>query len=218
MVKVLCAAPCGKNPVCDGFYDCFYDLVLPEGSQRLRAKGGSLPSNRNEIIKKAQEGGFTHVFLIDDDNMVAHDFVSRLLAHDKDVVAGHCLQRLPPFRSYVFGGMNEEGKLGFQNLTVETGLVKVTGVGTSGILIKTSVFDKLTKPYFYHTFRSETEWGDDINFNKSLTENNIEIYCDLDATIWHATNASVAPIFEDGQWKFQIKIGDAIAKFPVHAD
>src|SRR5712672_3551326 len=107
-IKVLVAAPCGKTPVCDGFYDCFYGLQLPEGSIKLRAKSGSVPQNLNAIINEAIKYEATHVFIVEDDSMFAPDTVLRLLSHDKDVVTGLCLQRNPPFRPYIYDGFDNE--------------------------------------------------------------------------------------------------------------
>ena len=106
MIKVLVGAPCGKQPVCDAFYDCFYGLQLPEGSIKIRAKSGSVPQNLNALVDEAIKYECTHLFIVEDDSMFAPDVVMRLLSHDKDVVTGLCLQRNPPFRPYIYDGFD----------------------------------------------------------------------------------------------------------------
>lgn len=214
MTKVLIGAPCGSNPRVASFYDCFYGLKGPEGSKHQRVTGGSLANNRNTLVRLAQEGGYSHLLFVDDDTMFSPDLLIQLLSHDKDVVSSHCLQKSAPFRPYIFDGMDLDGKFKFQKLKGETGLIKVLGVGIGGFLIKTSVFDKLPKPYFYTHYNGETEWWDDILFNKTLIENDVEIYCDLNATIFHATPASVAPMFKNGKWVTIVMIGDFLIELP----
>src|SRR3954462_7707539 len=105
-MKVLVGAPCGKNPVCDVFYDCFYGLQLPAGSIAQRARSGSVPQNLNALVDNAINGDFDYLFIVEDDSMFAPDTVLRLLAHDKDVVTGLCLQRHPPFLPYIYEGFD----------------------------------------------------------------------------------------------------------------
>lgn len=210
-MSVLLAAPCGETPRCDVFYDNFYNLNLPEGSFRERVRGGSLSANRNRIVEIAKERKLSHIFFVDDDTMFHPNMVLDLLAHSKDVVAGHCCQRLPPFRSYVFDSI-QDGKLGFKNLTNETGLIKVLGVGVGGFLIRTGVFDYLPKPYFCNNYVGEVEWGDDILFNKKLIEAQIEVYCDLDQRIFHASKCAVYPEFKDGKWTKCVVVGSSVIR------
>lgn len=210
MKTVLAGAPCGKTPVCDGFYDCFYGLILPEGSKIQRAKGGSVPQNLNALVDIALGDKHDYIFIVEDDSMFAPDSVLRLLAHDKDVVTGLCLARFPPFNPYVYGGLDEEGRILWRKVdNSETGLIKVLATGMGGVLIKTEVFQKLKRPYFEHYFDSkEQEWGQDIVFQKKLIDAGIQVYCDLDVTIWHATHCSLAMLHEDGKWNKNIRIGD----------
>jgi|SRR6185295_720332 len=215
-VKVYCAAPCGKTPVCDSFYDCFYGLILPEGSVRQRIKGGSVPANLNSIIRLAQEGDFTHVFIVEDDSMFPPATVINLLTHDKDVVTGLCPNRTWPFPAYVYGDANEEGLQYYKLQDYDQGLIRVKATGMGGILIKMSVFDKLKKPYFVNTFKGEQEWGQDIYFQKSLIDAGIEVYCDTNVPIWHATHCSLATMYKDGKWKTMIKIGEVVLDIPAY--
>lgn len=213
--KILVAAPCGTNPRIASFYDCFYNLILPVNNPRpVRIPGGSLPINRNTIIDLAIKENFTHICLFDDDLLFAPDTVMRLLAHDKDVVAGLCVDRNPPFRAYVWDSIDARGKLGFAEIQ-GNGLRKVLAVGAAGILIKTAVFKLLDKPYFEHHFVGEEFWGDDINFCKSLINASIDVYCDTDITLWHANLCAIAPIFEDGKWVIKIMINNTPITIPA---
>jgi hypothetical protein len=213
--KVYVGAPCGKTAVCDSFYDAFYSLILPEGSIRQRVKNGTVATNLNTIIDQARKNECTHVFIVEDDSMFHPSTVINLLTHDKDVVAGICPNRNPPFHPYIYDAL-PTGEINYRPLTSDDkGLIRVGATGMGGILIKMSVFDKLTKPYFHTYFQDGAEWGQDIVFNKSLIKAGIEVYCDLNMPIWHANHCAIATMFENGQWRTIIKIGESMVSVPV---
>lgn len=214
-IKVLAGAPCGKTPVCDGFYDCFYGLQLPNESIRIRAKSGSVPQNLNALVDEAIKHNCTHLFIVEDDSMFAPDTVLRLLNHDKDVVTGLCLQRNPPFRPYIYEGFDDETGMIWRGLRPDDkGLIRVCATGMGGILIKMDVFKRLNRPYFYTTYLGEKEWGQDILFAEDLYKAGVEIFCDLDATIWHATHCSLGTEYVDGQWWTLVRIGESNIRIP----
>lgn len=211
-LKVLCAAPCGKTPVFDKFYDAFASLEVPEGSIKQRVMGGSVPQNLNRIIDSAYDHGCSHVFIVEDDSMFAPDSLIRLLAHDVPVVAGLCRSRQAPFKPYIYEGIDESGLIWRDLRASDEGLIKVAATGMGGILIHMAVFDRLTKPYFQTYFEGELEWGQDIVFGKSLIEADIGVYCDLDVTIWHATQCIVGSEKVNGKWTTVFNINDATLK------
>lgn len=212
-IKVLCGAPCGKTPVYDLFYDSFTTLEIPHGSIKQRVTGGSVPSNLNKIVESAIEHKASHVFIVEDDSSFAPNTLIRLLTHDKPVVTGLCRSRQAPFRPYIYDGLDLKLGLLWRDLTPEdSGLIKVSATGMGGILIKMSVFDKLKKPYFHSYYDGETEWGQDIVFGKSLIEAGIDVYCDLDVIIDHATQCVISSEKIGTEWKTVVKINLATFK------
>lgn len=215
MTKVLVGAPCGKTPVCDGFYECFYALQIPEGSIRRRARGGSVPRNLNQLVAWALEEHCTHLFIVEDDSTFAPDTVLRLLAHDKPVVAGLCLARHPPFRPYVYSEFVPAEGLRFRPLCADDhGLIRVAATGVGGILIRTDVFRKLSQPYFEIKYANGQEYGQDILYGQKLIEAGIEVYCDLDVPIWHVTQCALASRRDDSGWQTVVKIADTLIEMP----
>lgn len=210
---VFIGVPCGKQPVCDSFYDCLYTLVIPEGSQIQRAKSGSVSSNLNTLVELARP--FDYLFIVEDDSMFHPLTVINLLKHDKDVVAGLCPSRTPPFNAYIYNKGDERGLTRRKITDADSGLIKVDATGMGGILIKMSVFDKLKKPYFEIAFKDEVEWGQDILFNKKLIEAGIEVFCDTDVPIWHATSCCLGTVKRDGKWNTTIRIGGYNVEIPI---
>jgi hypothetical protein len=211
--RVYVAVPCGKHAECDSFYDCLYSLALPEGSQIQRLKSGSVSQNLNTAVELAR--GFDYICIFEDDSMFHPNTVLQLLLHQKDVVAGICPSRTPPFNAYIYDKGDSRGLLRRKIEDSDEGLIKVDAIGMGGILIKMSVFDKLKKPYFEIKFINEVEWGQDILFNKQLIAAGIEVYCDTDVPIWHATRCSLGTIKKNGKWLTTVRIGTFNIEIPI---
>lgn len=209
-VKVLVGAPCGKNPVYDRFYDSFAMLRIPPGSGKIRAVEGSVPHNLNKLVEEAEGGGFSHLFIVEDDSHFAPDTLTRLLAHDKPVVTGLCRSRQAPFRPYIYAGLDGDKGIKWRDLTKDdSGLIKVAATGMGGILINMDVFKVLKRPYFQSYFVGNVEWGQDIVFAKALIEAGIDVYCDTDVIIHHATISTIGSIKIDGEWRTTITVNKA---------
>jgi hypothetical protein len=211
--KVLVGAPCSKVPVFDKFYDAFYTMTIPEETDSMRHIGGCVPENLNKIVDHALRTDCTHVFIVEDDSEFERDTLIRLLKHDKPVVAGLCRQRGSPFRPYLYSGIADNGKLEWRPLkdTDPNGLIGpadgLVATGMGGILIRTDVFNKLKRPYFWHTYIGEEYWGQDILFNKSLIAAGVDVWCDLSVTIWHANQCTIGSKKTDsGAWATVFKI------------
>lgn len=212
--KVLIGAPCSKVPVFDDFYDAFYQLEMPVGSLKIRARGGNIPVNLNLLVDEATAQGCSHLFIVEDDSSFDPDTLMRLLAWDKPVVAGLCRSRSAPFRPYIYEGYNEQG-LGWRPLRPEDqGLIKVTATGMGGILIRMDVFEKLQRPYFQHAFEGEVPWGQDVLFGIALAEAGVEVYCDLSVTIYHATQCVLGSTFVNGAWQIVVSVGGVAITVP----
>lgn len=219
--KVLCGAPCAKMPVYGEFFDHFYGLQVPPGTPSpMRVVGGSIPKNLNCLVDTALRNDCTHLFVVEDDSSFASDTLLRLLAHDKPVVTGLCRARHFPFMPYIYGkpAPGTIGLPGFVLTAQHQGLIGpaegVAATGMGGILINMDVFDRISRPYFTHHHEldahgMEIEWGQDLVFAKKLVDAGVEVYCDLDVIIEHATQAVLKSKFEDGQWKTVVKIDKA---------
>ena len=220
--KVLVGAPCGKQPVFRDFFLAFYTALVPDArSSNMIAAGGSVPKNLNLLVDEAVRQECTHLFIVEDDSVFEADTILRLLAHDKPVVAGLCRQRNPPFLPYVYAGIDlEQGTMSWRTLMPkDTGLIGpadgVVATGMGGILINMAVFTKLERPYFRHYFIGERECGQDIVFARSLIDAGIEVWCDLDVTIWHMTQCVIGSVREADGWRAVVRIDDAAFNIKV---
>lgn len=165
---------------------------------------------RNEVVKflmaerKNKKTGepvmpFTHLFFIDSDTIPPADALERLLAHDKDIVSG-----LTPILHYdrekmAWGTLDncftheevdeKDGKTRTHSVERNTGMHKIWRAGTSCLLIKKEVFEKLAKPYFKFEFDEDLlrpVRSEDLYFCDKAHEAGFEIWCDSSVICNHS--------------------------------
>ena len=98
--KVLIAVPL-MNSVSSEFFRTFFQaqMLLPEeGSAFVQiCKWGNVVNNRNDMVKTFLKTDHTHLFFMDSDMTFPESTLSRLLAHDKDIVGGFYTVKVDPF-------------------------------------------------------------------------------------------------------------------------
>jgi GT2 family glycosyltransferase len=132
----------------------------------------SIDNARNRAAKHALEMDCDYLLFIDDDVLVPPDTLSRLLKHEKDIIAGLVVIRGYPFNVMAFKRTYDKKKISkswdggltfYNDLPVDKRykdkrlkpLIPVAAVGFSCALIHTDVLKALEPPYFvtgqYHT-------------------------------------------------------------------
>lgn len=134
--------------------------------------GCYLHRNRNEMIEKAISTGATHVLSLDTDMVFHPDAVSRLLAHDKDIVGVNYNKRQFPITPIVKGGL-------------EDNLFQTEFVPGGFFLVKLSIFKDLSKPWFFY---DEQAQDDDKYFCHKAAAAGFEIWCDPTIKVGHIGN------------------------------
>jgi len=188
-----------------GRYAAFHDylnlLHKQEGTIQMVVHGQSPAKARNLIFEAALEHDCTHILLLDDDMTFAPDTLEKLIAHDVDIVMGYYLMRNYPHQGLVFKEAEPDGKcLWYEVQDGETGLVEVKGGGFGCVLIKTSIFEKLEKPWVRLGEIEPEGWCDDLGFYKRVREAGIKIHMDLDVLCGHISSVIIAPLYKDGKW------------------
>jgi GT2 family glycosyltransferase len=183
------------------FYDYFNLLDKPVGSIITFSHGQSPARNRNLMIQQALENDCTHVFFLDDDVAFEKDLLSRLLAHDKDIVTGLYFMRNYPHTPIIFDYANETGHCRTHYLSDnEKGLIEIVATGLGCCLIKTEVFKKVEKPWIRLGELELDHWCDDIGFFRRVREAGFKLHCDLDAKVGHMAQVTIWPQQIDGKW------------------
>src|SRR5688572_8084447 len=84
--KVLVATSCrAENARYVDFYRMRDDLWLPEGSEKRLYPGFFPDYNINDAVRYVIEHEFSHIFIMDDDQIVPANTVLRLLEHNLDI-------------------------------------------------------------------------------------------------------------------------------------
>lgn len=101
--------------------------------------------NRNDLVRLAREEGATHLMFMDNDMLLPHDVIARLLSADKGVVCGNYVTKAVPARPMCIGFEGEY----IYSMPKSEGLERVYKAPTGCMLIKMEVFDKVATPYFH---------------------------------------------------------------------
>ncbi len=143
--------------------DCDYDLQI--------YMSGDIIGGRSGLVKRAIEGGNTHILFIDWDMFFAPDAIKKLLAHDLDVVGAPYNKRKFPLESTA---------IPLTDITPTDTLYKVNAMGAGFLLIKLSVFDKIEIPFF--NFGRDKDgamvYGEDTYFIQKCIKAGIDCYAD----------------------------------------
>ena len=146
-----------------------------------------LINQRENLIGQAIAMKSEWVLWLDSDMMFPPTTLLRLLAHNQDIVACNYMKRSYPFKSVAFMDTNDwESWVPLQS---EDELLTVEAIGMGCVLMRTSVFEKLNRPYFEYTYQPKTkDWGgEDFTLFKKLTGVGVQLKVDtnLSNEIYH---------------------------------
>jgi hypothetical protein len=138
------------------------------------ALGIYIANLRQYAVRAAQQMGASHILFIDSDMRFPEDTLDRLQAANVDIIGANCVQRTMPewWVSRVDGAsVSSVGRTGKQ--TVDS-----TGFGV--MLIKLSVFDTLSRPWFATPFDGENHIGEDLYFCQQARLAGFSVWIDHD--------------------------------------
>jgi len=147
--------------------------------------GAYISQNRELIVNRAIEQKCSHILFVDHDIQFYPVTVKFLVEHDKDIVAGLYNYRSMPIRPMV--KVYDKGKIiDGKKEDIPYDMFKVAGIGMGCCLIKTSVFEKLEKPYFpMFDKKGGVVTSEDIGFCEKAIAAGFEIWCDPSLDVKH---------------------------------
>lgn len=176
---------------------------------------------RNVIVEALLQGPLnTHVFFLDADTVPPDDAIDRLLAHDKDIVAGVTLvQSGTKKRDHI--NVNKSPDLICKwNVAIDDPdrlidyedlpdhLFKATRIGGTTILVKRKVFETIGWPYFKTIYnRMGVEEGEDWYFARKVREAGFEIWIDPSIKCKHYNYVDLLEVYEAARQALQKKTG-----------
>ena len=135
-------------------------------------------NQREHLVEKAKEIGADYMLWLDSDMAFPATTALRLLGHKKSVVAANYVRRQPPFKGVAYEKIGDwQNPLPYE---IQDDLVEVEGIGMGCMLVKTSILDEITQPYFEFGWTPESnDWlGEDMYFCQKIAEAGHKIYVD----------------------------------------
>ena len=163
---------------------CYHTLNTNDAISLKISEGTLIANQRAELSLDAMREGCSHLLFIDSDMRFPQDMISRLLAHDVDIVATNCARRRmptgPTAQVYKENGDREL----VWSMPESTGLQEVGSVGMGVMLIKAGVFKALSEPWYETPWRSDKRGyiGEDVFFCKKAREAGFKIWIDHDVS------------------------------------
>lgn len=195
-MKVLIAITTAES-VCHETMESIYHLVIPVGVQtNLQIiHSYDVASGRNQLVQMAQAVRADYIFFVDSDIILPRHALSALYEMDKDIALGTYPRKEPdtiysdvPYTTlYKHDESNREVFHPYflpLNELPQSGCLPVDCGGLGCALIKTSVFDKLTPPYFVFVNESVIKGqmgyciGEDMYFFRNCLRAGVQPYAE----------------------------------------
>ncbi len=156
--------------------DAFHSIVT----------GYQLPFARNRIVEEALKNESDYVLFIDADMIFPPDLLTRLLAHNKDIVNALAFRRTSPHYPCIFKWDNVNKC--YQTMSYMSGLLEVDACGMNNMLINTDVFRKLKKPWYYYR---DNIFSSDLTFCENAKKAGYSVHVDTDQKMGHIGNEQI---------------------------
>ena len=153
-------------------YDCHFQYFY----------GYNVDQVRNLIASWMVNGDFDYLFAVDYDISFPEDTLKKLIAHDKDIVSGLYIQRIPGQHTLEIFEPNERG--GFTHMPYDKlkgkGLTEIGACGFGCVLVKKEVFMAIPYPHFqYHSALDHKDtFSEDLDFCRKAREKGFKVYAD----------------------------------------
>lgn len=155
---------------------------VPNGDKLAlyHSKGTLIANQRQDLARVAIEGGATHILWLDSDMRFPKDTLTRLLAHDKPIVACNYATRRIPVKTVAFE--NDQDWTCVYTDEDSTGLQPVASVGMGVMLVDAEVYKAMPKPYFAigYSAAADAFIGEDIYFCRKARTCGFEVLIDHD--------------------------------------
>ena len=148
---------------------------------------------RNHIVEEFLKSDCTHLLFVDSDTLPPYNALQKLLLQNKDIISG-----LTPIIEHDENRKNDSNGyyrklnvVGLNDKFVEPylGTIEVKGAGSSCILIKREVFEKMQKPYYRFQYQDDNGKyvviGEDILFTIKAKELGFKIWADTSLICKH---------------------------------
>jgi hypothetical protein len=136
-------------------------------------------SSRTWLVREAIKKGATHLLFVDSDMFFPAEALNTLLSHDKDIIGVKYNKRQFP--------LEETHQPLIEEPDPKTGLLRCLSIGTGLMLIKLSIFEKMTEPWFSfgRGVEGQLTLGEDVWFCRNSQDSGYEVWCDPTIKVGH---------------------------------
>ena len=184
MKKILIAIPTARYIEAETF-KCIFDLEVPTGcTVHFQYFYGYRVDQVRNLIADWVVKDYDYLFAVDHDVTFPRDTLVRLMAHDKDLVAGIYRQRVEPQAIEIFDLAQQRMDI---SEVANRGLVEIGGCGFGCVLVKKKVLEGVGYPQFeYHPALDHGNTvSEDTDFCAKAMKRNYKLYCDSSILCGH---------------------------------
>jgi len=193
--RILIAVPTNRNIEATTFKS-IYDQYVPEGYtvDFQYFWGYQVDQVRNLIANWVINNGYDYLFAVDSDISFPPDTLTKLLNHNKDLVSGVYIQRIPGthvieiMRKNQWGGVSHVDWADIKG----QGLVPIDGCGFGCVLVKAEVFKAIPYPHFlYHSaIDHKNTVSEDVHFCNQMRDRGFKLWCDTSIVCDHTGSST----------------------------
>lgn len=168
-MKILIAVPTFEN-ICPEVFKAIYDLDKCGNDVDFEfVKGYDCAKARNEIGKKARDGGYDYVLMCDSDTIMPRETLKWFLEKQVDIVAGFCPHKNTDTghsEVYKAGQYDFVNRYTYEELEgILESRIPIRGAGFACVLIRTALFKEIPFPWFkYVQYGEFSELSEDFYF------------------------------------------------------
>lgn len=149
---------------------------------------------RNNIVEEFLVGDCSHLLFVDADTIPPQNAIEKMLAADKDIISA-----ITPIVEYDDKRKDSDSNGYYKKWNCvnegdvfvhpNTGILPIKGAGSSCILIKRAVFEKMEKPWYRFLYKSDEGRdivvGEDIHFMLKAIAAGFKPFCDTSIICTH---------------------------------
>lgn len=208
MPKVMIGMVCTELARYSEPYNSLIAMDKPEGTAIVQNYHSSVAFGMNELGRYFLKSDAEYILFVNDDMIYQRDALTRLLSHEKDIVAGVYLRRGFPFEPVIYDFIDDRGMVRPHYLVDgESGLIPIKACGSGVTLIRRNVLEAMPQPWWRLGTIQPDLISEDLTFSREAGEAGFEIWCDLDVRCGHLTIAPVYPHYENGVWTTHLRQG-----------
>jgi hypothetical protein len=144
--------------------------------------GTLIANQRHELVCSAKEWGATHVMFIDSDIEFQPEHVIKLLEFDEPIVAAAYSKRVEPIITTAWTKI-DDWSTHVDPLKQTDSHIRVQAIALGFCLIKITVFDQVSLPWFQLGFHNGEYTGEDIEFFRKCNQEKIPVWMDVQTTL-----------------------------------